>query len=92
MVNDLGSEQSFVRTDQINTTKINDREMFTTLCYYGDKHPCSTAWVRIEITKNDEKIILYGYHLLWYMMYRIICHSPIYHFSQMQICESVCAL
>ena len=53
MVIDSGSEQTFVRMDLIKKTEIDHKNNITTLCYYGDKHQCPSAWVRIEIAKKD---------------------------------------
>jgi hypothetical protein len=50
---DYCSDQTYVRTDLINRTEIDHKNKIKTLCYYEDKHPCPSAWVKIEIAKND---------------------------------------
>ena len=53
MVIDSGSEQTVVRTDLTNKTEINHWDMVAKVCYYGDKHQCPSAWVRIKIAKKN---------------------------------------
>jgi hypothetical protein len=33
--------------------EIDHKDKITTLFYYGDKHPCPSAWVRIETAKEE---------------------------------------
>jgi hypothetical protein len=50
------SDQIYVRTELINRTEIDHKNKITALCYYENKHPCSSACFRIEIAKKDGRV------------------------------------